>query len=130
MTQLPFTFTALATLGISFVNFVSAANSGHKRALGKVVAPSTRGDLRYEIAYRIQMNTLETSMVVLPSMWAFAYLSQNDVVAASLGALYLLGRILYAWGYPDRRMVGFLLGFWASILLIVGGLYYGSATWM
>ncbi len=39
----------------------------------KIAAPATTGDPGFERAYRVQMNTLENTLVFLPALWLAAW---------------------------------------------------------
>ena len=70
------------------------------------------------------MNTLEASVMFLPSLWlAGAY--GDPAWAGGLGALWLVGRVLYAVMHArdaQRRGAGFAITLLAlSALLVQGG---------
>lgn len=94
------------------------------RARYKVAAPATTGHEVFERYYRVQMNTLEQLVVFIPSIVLFGqYLSAY--IAAALGVLFIIGRAVYFRGYvksAQARHVGFLLGAFPSMVLLVGGL--------
>ena len=96
------------------------------RARGKygVKAPAVTGHEVFERYFRVQQNTLELLVVFLPSLWLFAsYVSAGW--AALLGAVYLVGRVLYLRGYvadPSKREIGFALSFLPILVLVVGAL--------
>jgi len=97
---------------------------GYMRGRCGVPAPATSGNATFERYYRVQANTLEQLVVFLPGLPLFAvYASETGAVA--LGALFILGRALYARGYvldPARRGPGFLMTLSANVVLVVGGL--------
>src|SRR4051812_5892039 len=70
------------------------------RARGKsgIAAPATTGDPALERAFRAHYNTLEWLPIFLPAMWIFA-IYWSDIVAAGLGVVWIVGRILYRQGY-------------------------------
>jgi uncharacterized MAPEG superfamily protein len=75
----------------------------------------------FERYYRVQMNTLELLVIFLPSLWiAASYWS--PMVAGGIGAIYLLGRVLYLLAYvsdPSKRGLGFALSFGPAVVLLV-----------
>lgn len=96
------------------------------RARGKygVQAPATTGNEVFERYYRVQMNTLELMVVLLPAMWiAAAYWDPRWIAAA--GAVYLIGRMIYLRAYtgdPGSRGLGFMLSVAPISVLIVAAL--------
>lgn len=121
MTELP--YTSLVTLLIGLLLFGTAANVGRARGLYGIKAPAVTGHEMFERAYRIQMNTLENAVLVLPTLWLYAGF-MGDRSAAALGALWLVARIWYAIAYqrdPKKRGAGFGLS-----MLAFGGLGLGA----
>jgi hypothetical protein len=112
--------TALAVLQFIVFGF----KVGQARERYGVKAPAITGNPTFERLFRIQMNTLEQLIVLLPGLYLYArYFS--PYVAAALGVVYLLGRELYAFTYvrdPAKRSVGYGLTFLPMVILIVGGL--------
>ena len=98
---------------------------GGARGRFGVAAPAITGNEQFERYFRVQQNTLELIVVLVPALWIFAtYL--NPQVAASLGVVYLVGRVLYFIGYvkdPAKRAAGFGLSFLPIAALLIGGLY-------
>jgi glutathione S-transferase len=96
------------------------------RARGKygVKAPAIAGHEVFERYFRVQQNTLELLVVFLPALWLFA-LYASALWAAILGAVYLVGRVLYFRGYvadPAKREIGFGLSFLPILGLVIGAL--------
>ncbi len=64
-------------------------------------------------------------IVFLPGLYLFShYLSPR--VAATLGAVYLIGREIYAASYvkaPAKRELGYGLSFLPAVILVLGGLF-------
>jgi len=62
--------------------------------------------------------------VFLPGLWFFAvYVS--DWIAALLGLVWIIGRIVYMQGYmqdPAKREPGFAIQATAALVLLIGGL--------
>lgn len=97
---------------------------GLARARHGVKAPATSGHPDFERVFRTQMNTLEASVMFLPALWVAASVG-DPRWAAGFGALWLVGRVLYAITYigdANRRGPGFVIGLLAlSALLVQGG---------
>jgi uncharacterized membrane protein YecN with MAPEG domain len=103
---------------------VFALQVGQARQRYGVKAPATTGHELFERYYRVQQNTLEQLVVFLPSLYLFAAFV-SGWVAALLGLAFVVGRAIYARGYladPEKRSAGFLIGFAASNVLLLGGL--------
>ncbi|MBE2259585.1 MAG: MAPEG family protein [Candidatus Accumulibacter sp.] len=114
----------LLTLGSSLLLFACAAYVGRCRMKFGIVAPATSGHPQFEIAYRIQMNTLENTVAFLPVLWVFA-LNLSSLWATVFGSGWLLARIWYALAYardPKTRSGGFGLS-----MLCFGALGLGGA---
>ena len=97
---------------------------GKARGTYVVSAPAVSGHPIFERHYRVQMNTLEQLIVFIPAVFLFGYYG-NAMVAAALGAVYLVGRFLFASSYvadPAKRSLGFMLSFLPTVVLLVGGL--------
>ena len=112
--------TALAVLEYVAVMLLT----GRARAQFGVAAPATTGHPEFERYYRVQQNTIEQLIVFIPAVFLFAnYASPR--IAALLGIVFIVGRILYARGYiadPAKRGTGFIIGFVANMILLLGGL--------
>jgi glutathione S-transferase len=95
---------------------VSMARRKHK-----VRAPATTGPEEFERAFRVQMNTVENTVLFLPALW-IAALYFSPRFAAVIGAVWLVGRVWYALAYardPRSRGAGFMIAGVASGVLIV-----------
>jgi len=97
---------------------------GGARGRYGVVAPATTGHPVFERYYRVQMNTVEILLVLLPGLWLAAkYWSPK--YAAILGAIYLVGRVVYLVSYvrdPAKRSLGYSLSSAPAIALVIGAL--------
>ena len=94
-------------------------------------APAVTGNPDFERAYRIQMNTLEWLPIFLVSLWAFAVFWDKDLIAAAVGAVWIVGRILYLTGYSraaEARGTGFGIQALAAGVLLFGAL--GRVIWV
>ncbi|MCL7714870.1 MAPEG family protein [Stenotrophomonas mori] len=84
---------------------------GRARGHYGVKAPAVNGHEGFERIYRVQMNTLELLVALLPALFIAARFWPAAWVAG-VGALYLLGRFVYWRAYvdvPSRRGLGFAL---------------------
>ncbi|HEY6483788.1 MAG TPA: MAPEG family protein [Steroidobacteraceae bacterium] len=112
---------ALALLEFLYFGF----EVGRARARFNVPAPATSGHEIFERYFRVQMNTLEQLVVFLPAIVIFGhYLS--PYIAAALGAVFIVGRLLYLRGYvrdPRKREAGFVLSALPNAILLLGALF-------
>ncbi len=94
-----------------------------RRATG-IAAPAMSGDPILERHIRVQANTLEWFPAFIVSLWLFAFY-WSDLVAAALGVIWIVGRIVYAFGYvsdPKNRVAGFAIQGIALAILLFGAL--------
>lgn len=97
-------------------------NVGRVRHKIGIMAPQMTGDPLLERAIRVHYNTLEWLPAFLVSMWLFA-IYWSDLVAAALGVVWILGRILYARGYmadAAKRGPGFAIQGLTTLVLLFG----------
>ena len=102
---------------ISYMVGVARGKTGLK-------APAMQGAPEFERINRVQQNTLEQLIVMLPAMWLFAFYV-HPMIAAGLGVLFLVARIIYCRAYvrkPSGRGPGFAIGQIAQAVLLLGGL--------
>ncbi len=98
-----------------------------------IQAPAMTGDPLLERTIRAHYNTLEWLPIFLVSLWLFA-IYWNELVAAGLGVVWIVGRILYALGYSAdaaKRGPGFMIQSVAVAVLLFGSLgkiVYSLAT--
>ena len=117
MHQLP----ALATLLTVLLLFLTAAVTGRARGKYGIKAPATSGHPAFERAYRVQMNTIEASVMFLPALWLAASYSFGGW-AGIAGLVWIAGRTWYAvayWGDAAKRGPGFAVGMLAFLVLLV-----------
>jgi uncharacterized membrane protein YecN with MAPEG domain len=116
--------TGLVTLLAILFYFFTAMNVSRSRTKTGVKAPAMAGHPDFERAFRIQMNTLEWMPIFLPALWLFA-IYVGDAIAAGIGAIWIIGRIVYFIGYSKaaaKRGPGFMIQGVAAIALWVGAL--------
>lgn len=115
-------WTALVTIVALLVYFWMSLQVGRARGKSGIKAPAMTGDPLFERAVRVHYNTLEWLPIFLVSLWLFA-LYWNELVAAGLGVVWIVGRLVYATGYvadPGKRSTGILIQFLACVVLLVG----------
>lgn len=118
-------YIALITLLTVVLMIVTAMLVGKARGTHGVKAPATTGHPDFERAYRVQANTLEAAVAFLPALWVAGSYSSASI-AAVLGAVWLLGRVLYISGYlkaAEKRGMGFMIAFLALVGLLGLGVW-------
>jgi glutathione S-transferase len=111
--------TALALL--QFVWFGMKVSQARERY--GVKAPAIAGNDVFERHFRVQQNTLELVVILVPGLYLFSNYF-NPLLAVALGVIYLIGREVYARGYvkdPAKRSAGFGLSALPTLILIFGG---------
>lgn len=113
---------ALVTLLTVLLLFATAFVVGRARYTCGIKAPAVTGHPVFERAYRVQMNTLENSVLFLPTLWLAAHYGFGGW-AGIAGLLWLVGRVWYMLGYlrdPARRGPGYLVSMigWAAVLVM------------
>jgi glutathione S-transferase len=124
-----FHFTAIVTCLAILLYFVIGMQVGRTRYAVGIKAPATTGHPDFERIFRVQMNTLEWMPIFLPSLWLFAFYV-SDTIAAAIGLVWIVGRILYFIGYSqaaDKRGMGFGIQALAALILLLGAL--GGVLW-
>lgn len=94
---------------------------GRARGTYGVKAPAVTGHEQFERVYRVQMNTLELLVVFLPALYVAARYWPAPFVAG-VGAVYLVGRVVYWRAYvaaPASRGLGFLLSVGPVFTLLI-----------
>ena len=99
---------------------------GSARSKYGVHAPALTGHPQFERLYRVQMNTLELLVALLPGLYIASRYWSPNVVAVG-GAIYLVGRMVYWRAYakdPASRSLGFGLSAF-PILAMLGASLVG-----
>jgi len=120
MTHLPALVTLLTMLLLLGTMFAV----GRARGVHGIKAPAVSGHPAFERAYRVQMNTLEATVLFLPTLWLAAYYGFSGWAGVA-GLIWLAGRVWYALAYlqdASKRGGGFTLGMlgWAALLVMAG----------
>jgi glutathione S-transferase len=116
-------------IGLALVEFLACALAvASARGRYKIAAPAVTGNETFERYLRVQMNTLEQLVVFIPSILLFGqYMS--PYIAAGLGVIFLIGRLVYFFTYvknPKSRELGFILTIGPNAILL-GGAIFGAA---
>jgi glutathione S-transferase len=117
-------WTALVTIAALLVYFGMSFQMARARGKSGIEAPAMTGDPLLERANRVHVNMLEWLPIFLAGLWLFA-IYWNEQVAAGLGLVWIVGRLLYSAGYmanPKKRSMGFLIQFLAAAVLLFGAL--------
>jgi glutathione S-transferase len=95
---------------------------GRARGRYSVKAPATTGHDIFERYYRVQMNSLELLVMLIPAM-LLASRYWSAIASAILGAIYLVGRFIYLRAYvsePSSRSLGYGLSAGPILILVIG----------
>ena len=115
---------SLVTITALLVYFVVIINVGRARYQYKIMPPQITGEPNFERVLRVQQNTVEQLILFLPSLWLFS-IFVSPLWGAGIGAIWVVGRILFAWGYyqaAEKRTPGFGISSLATIALLGGTL--------
>lgn len=121
---------ALVTLLTVLLQFATMWAVGHARGKYRIEAPAVSGHPAFERAYRVQMNTLESTVMFLPALWLAVHYGYV-LWAGIAGLVWILGRAWYAWAYlgdAGKRGPGYMVGMvgWAA-LVVMSALGLGRA---
>lgn len=97
---------------------------GSTRGKYQVNAPACEGDEAWERLFRVQQNTMEQLVIMIPAAYAFAYYVSGLWVLLP-GAAFIIGRFLYSAEYlkdPKTRAPGMSLTLAANAGLVIGAL--------
>ncbi len=128
-----YALTAFVTICALIVYLGLGIGVGIARAKYQIMPPRTTGDERFERVYRVHQNTLEQLVPFLPSLWLFSWFVSVPWGAA-IGGAWVVGRIIYAWGYyaaAENRMAGFAISSLSGLVLLIGTLIgAGKLVWL
>lgn len=112
-------------MGLALVQYLYfGIRVGGARGRYGIPAPAISGNEIFERYFRVQQNTLELLVLLLPGLALFGHYF-NPLWAAGLGAVYLVGRFIYAATYvqdPKKRSAGFALSMLPIMVLLIGTL--------
>ena len=118
-------FTALVTVAAVVLTFVLSLRVGKMRQAHGVQAPATSGHPEFDRAHRIHQNTIEQLVLFLPVLWLAANVL-GDAVTALVGAVWVVGRIVYANAYakdPAGRSPGMAVTTLPTGVLLLASLW-------
>jgi glutathione S-transferase len=112
----------LVTLLTVFLMFGTMYAVGRARAKYGIQAPAISGHPAFERAYRVQMNTLESTVMFLPVLWMAGHFG-FELWAGIAGIVWIIGRVWYALAYlndASKRGPGYMIGFvgWAALVVL------------
>lgn len=113
---------AVVVLLTVLLQFGTLWAAGHARGKYGIHAPAISGHPGFERAWRVQMNTLEATMIFLPTLW-LAVQYGFPLWAGVAGLVWVFGRVWYAVAYlkeAAKRSAGFMVSTlaWAVILVL------------
>jgi uncharacterized MAPEG superfamily protein len=104
--------------------FAFSLKAGMARDKNSVKAPAISGNDQFERCFRVHYNSMELLLIAIPSMWMFAN-HVHALIAAGLGFIYVIGRVIYAKAYvadPGSRGLGFMVSMIPTVVLMLGAL--------
>ncbi|HEX7816952.1 MAPEG family protein [Dyella sp.] len=115
---------ALVTLLNVLLQFFTLYLVGNARKRYDVKAPAISGHEGFERAWRVQMNTLEGTVMFLPVLW-LATMYGFPGLAGIAGLVWLAGRLWYITTYlkdPASRGPAFMISLaaWAALVVLAG----------
>ena len=116
--------TAWVTIAAVLMYVWVFANVGKARSMHKVAPPATDGPVEFLVALRVQANTVEQMIIFVPLLWLSAMYS-GDMISAGFGAVWVIGRVVYALGYyqePKKRSTGFMISSFGSVSLLISAM--------
>jgi glutathione S-transferase len=118
-TLLSMSVTVLIVVFYTYTGF----EAGRMRGKHGIKAPACSGHPEFDCAYRVQMNTLEQMVIVLPLLWIAAiYPIRWPLIAPLVGVIWLVARVLYMRGYmaaPEKRELGALVSGVCALALLI-----------
>ncbi len=118
----PHSLTALVTVAAVAVYLWMSVRVAMARKKSGIHAPAMTGDPQLERTIRAHLNTLEWLPAFLAGLWLFS-IYWNDRLAAILGLIWIVGRVLYALSYSTAeksRAPGFLIQAVVTLVLLIG----------
>jgi glutathione S-transferase len=127
-------WTSIVTVLAVLVYFWTSMGVGRMRGKHGIKAPAMSGHPEFERAVRVQMNTLEAMPIFLVLLWmATIYSPWMGWLPATLGVIWVIGRVLYMQGYmadPEKRGTGFMISMLANLGLLILSVWGIVNAWM
>jgi glutathione S-transferase len=117
-------YTSIVIILVVLFYFFIATRVPLARRKFNVQLPAITGHPDFERVFRIHQNTLEWMPSFLPALWLCA-IYFSDVGAATLGVVWIVGRVFYYVGYARKvqgRLPGFFIQSVACFLLLAGAI--------
>lgn len=114
--------TALLVVLTTILLVACAWIVGSARSRYGIKAPATTGHPDFERAFRVQANTVESTLAFLPALLVADAFSPYKTLVLGLGIAWLLGRVLYIAGYlaaAEKRGTGFMIAGVSTLAMIV-----------
>ncbi len=114
----------LVTVFALALYFTLTINVSRARAKYGIPVPQMSGNPDFERVVRVHYNTLEQLVFFLPLLWIFS-LYIDPIWGSAIGAVWVVGRGLYAWGYyqaTEKRAPGFAIASLCGMILLLGSL--------
>ncbi|WP_267222960.1 MAPEG family protein [Dyella silvae] len=113
---------AIVVLLTILLQFGTVWATGHAREKYGVKAPAISGHPGFERAWRVQMNTLESTAIFLPTLW-LAVQYGFSLWGGLAGLVWVFGRVWYAVAYlkdPAKRGPGYMVSSagWGVVLVL------------
>jgi len=124
--MVPHPYSALATLFALAVFLWTLALVSRARKRCGIAAPACTGSEEFERVFRVQMNTLEQLVLLLPVLWLCA-VWVGELYAGLGGLVWSIGRIIYVVSYlknPKSRSIGFILTIAPTFTMLVADLVF------
>jgi uncharacterized MAPEG superfamily protein len=120
-----YTHAALITLLTVVLHVVAVSMVGRARGRHGIQVPAVTGNVDFERVFRAHQNTIEATVMFLPTLWV-ATMACNPRYVAWLGFAWLAGRAWYLFAYAapaGNRSPGFMIGALSNIALLVWALW-------
>lgn len=118
------TYTTIITLLAVFILLWQSNKVGSLRGKLEIKAPAVTGNEEFERAFRAHQNSIEQFVMFVPCLWLSMHVL-GDVITGGIGAVWIIGRILYARTYMagENRAPGMWLTFLSFAALFLAAIW-------